>query len=335
MSLLVSILIPAFNAERWLEETIQSACAQTYQRREIIIVDDGSTDGTVAIARRFCSNSVKVLSQKNQGASKTRNTAFAHAQGDYIQWLDADDLLAPDKIERQISAALAGGDKTVLLSSAWGHFYHRVETASVRPTALWRDLTPREWLSLKMGRNLHMPNFTWLVSRELTNAAGPWDPRLTLDDDGEYFCRILLASSSVKFVEGAKGFYRRSSRLSQSQISTSDRKLRSQLLSMKLHINYLTSLEQGEGLRDICLQFLQRWSIHFYPERMDLVRELQEYARQVGGELPTPELPRKYRLIQALFGWSTAKRVRSAYNHFKSAVARFADRLLLQWQRSR
>ena len=105
MSVLVSILIPSYNAEEWIEETIQSALSQTWPRKEIIIVDDGSTDNSLRIAKEYESNSVKVISQENSGAAVARNKALEYAQGDYIQWLDADDLLAPDKIEKQLRSS--------------------------------------------------------------------------------------------------------------------------------------------------------------------------------------------------------------------------------------
>src|SRR5580658_7551096 len=99
---LVSILIPAYNSEEWITQTIRSALAQTWPRKEIIVVDDGSKDATVAIARQFEPLGVLVHAQKNQGASAARNKAFSLSHGAYIQWLDADDLLALDKITRQM-----------------------------------------------------------------------------------------------------------------------------------------------------------------------------------------------------------------------------------------
>ena len=101
MKPLVSILIPAYNAAEWIAESLRSAMEQTWPRKEIIVVDDGSRDRTAEVARRFASNEVAVVSIENQGAAAARNHALQLAQGDYIQWLDADDLLAPDKIERQ------------------------------------------------------------------------------------------------------------------------------------------------------------------------------------------------------------------------------------------
>jgi len=105
MTPLVSILIPAYNAERWIAETIRSALGQTWPNKEIIVVDDGSTDQTVRVAQQFASKSVSIVSQKNQGAAAARNKAFELCQGDYVQWLDADDLLSPDKIAYQMRAA--------------------------------------------------------------------------------------------------------------------------------------------------------------------------------------------------------------------------------------
>lgn len=106
---LVSILIPAYNAEEWIADTIRSAVAQTWPRKEIIVVDDGSTDQTAAIARQFEPHGVRVVSKKNQGAAAARNTAYSLSKGDYIQWLDADDLLAQDKIALQMAEALESG----------------------------------------------------------------------------------------------------------------------------------------------------------------------------------------------------------------------------------
>src|SRR5947207_10596589 len=97
MKPLVSILIPAYNAEPWIADTIKSALNQTWPRAEVVIINDGSRDQTLSIAQQFASERVSIVSQENQGVCAARNRAFELCQGDYIQWLDADDLLAPDK----------------------------------------------------------------------------------------------------------------------------------------------------------------------------------------------------------------------------------------------
>src|SRR5881628_1418121 len=190
MKPLVSILIPAFNAQEWIADTLKSAIGQTWERKEVIVVDDGSTDHTLAIERQFASERVSIVSQNNQGAAAARNRAFSVSQGDYIQWLDADDLLAPDKIARQMEAVDQCRSKRTLLSSAWGQFMYRPHKAKFEPTPLWCDLSPLEWLLRKMGQGVFMQTATWLVSRELTEGAGPWNTQLLGDDDGEYFCRF-------------------------------------------------------------------------------------------------------------------------------------------------
>lgn len=249
MTPLVSILIPAFNVERWIGDTIRSALAQTWPRKEIIIVDDGSLDHTVDVARRFSSKEVKVVTKENQGAAATRNHALSLSHGDYIQWLDADDLLSPDKIAKQIEAAGKSGSNRTLFSSEWGYFAYRTDRASFNPTSLWHDLSPLEWLLRKLGENLHMQTATWLVSRELTQDAGPWDTRLLSDDDGEYFCRVLLASEGIRFVPEARVYYRVSPSGRLSRIGTSDRKKDAMLLAMKLHVKYILSLEESARVR--------------------------------------------------------------------------------------
>ena len=169
MQPLVSIVIPAYNAGRTVAEAIQSAIGQTWTRKEIIVVDEGSTDRTAQIIDRFAPT-VRLVSIGNQGMSAALNIAVQHSHGDYIQELDADDLLAPDKIERQLSALRAGDSKRILLSSQWARFYYRARNARFENNALCQDLTPVEWLLRKMGKNLFMQNATWLVSRELVEA---------------------------------------------------------------------------------------------------------------------------------------------------------------------
>jgi glycosyltransferase involved in cell wall biosynthesis len=332
---LVSILIPAFNAQELLADTLRSALAQTWERKEIIVVDDGSTDQTLAVARSFESDSVRVVTQKNQGSAAARNTALSLNRGDYIQWLDADDLLAPDKIARQMEVLTQVRSARTLLSGEWGQFLYRPYRAEFLPTALWGDLTPVEWLLRKMGQNLHMPNSTWLVSSELTDAAGPWDTELFVDDDGEYFCRVLLQSDGVRFVPQARAYYRASGSGSVSHIGRSDRKLEDQLRSMKLHIGYLRSLEDSERVRAASVTFLQNWLLHFYPERLDLVEQAQQMAHELGGQLETPSLSWKYSWIKTLFGWSLAKRSQDVLRQLRWSMARFWDKALFRLETSR
>ena len=330
MKPLVSILIPAYNAEAWISDTLRCAIAQTWERKEIIVVDDGSKDGTLSVARQFESSQLRVVTQKNQGAAATRNNAYAMCQGDYIQFLDADDLIAPDKIARQMDALQDHPDKRTLLSGSWGKFMYRYYRAQFTPSALWADLTPVEWLVRKMQLNLYMQTATWLVSRELAEAAGPWDTRLLGDDDGEYFCRVLLASNGVRFVPEAKVYYRTSGASSLSYIGHSNRKMEAQWCSMELHIRYLRSLEESQRVRDACITYLQNWVFFFDPGRPDLVRKAEEMAASLGGTLRPPALSWKYAWISALFGRQQAKKAQVVLPRMKWSFIRWLDKVLLQ-----
>jgi PST family polysaccharide transporter len=331
---MVSILIPAFNAQEWIADTLRSAIAQTWERKEIIVVDDGSTDQTLAIARQFESEGVHVVTQENQGAAAARNKAFSLSRGNYIQWLDADDLLARDKIARQMEV-LGTCSKRVLLSSSFGRFSYRHYRAEFSPTLLWCDLSGVEWLLRKLGQNVYMQTATWLVSRELTEAAGPWDTRLLGDDDGEYFCRVLLASEGTRFVPEARVYYRAPLLFSLSYVGRSHRKIEAQWLSMQLHIRYLRSLEDTARVRAACLRYLHDNFIYFYPESVGIVRQMEQMATELGGHLEAPRLSWKYSWVLALFGWGPAKRLQLLAPRAKWTVKRNWDRLLYRIENQR
>jgi glycosyltransferase involved in cell wall biosynthesis len=325
---LVSILIPAYNAGNWIADTLRSAIEQTWPEKEIIVVDDGSRDETARIARRFEQRGVRVVTKPNEGAAATRNYAFQLSKGDYIQWLDADDLLSPEKVALQVEGAEALHDRRLLISSGWGSFLYRPHRARFVPTALWANLTPAEWLLCKMGMNLHMQTATWLVSRELTEAAGPWNTQLLGDDDGEYFCRVLLASRGVRFVPSGRVYYRASGAGSLSYIGNSDRKRDAQWHSMKLHMKYLRSLEDTPRTQTACVTYMQNWLIFFYPERPDLIEKMQTCALELGGKLEMPRLSWKYAWIAALFGLGAGRRAQILLPRWKWSVLRSCDLIL-------
>lgn len=327
---LVSILIPAYNAEKWIADALRSAVNQSWTRKEIIVIDDGSKDRTLAVAQSFESDTVKVFTQKNQGAAAARNCAFAKSRGDYIQWLDADDILGRDKIARQMEALGESPNPRLLVSGEWARFLHTPSHAKFTPSGLWRDLAGPEWLMLKMEQNAFMQTATWLVSRQLTESAGPWDPRLLVDDDGEYFCRVLMASEGVHFVWGSKVYYRQPRAGSLSYIGRSNAKREALWLSMKLHVGYLRSMEDSARVRAACVRYLQNCLVLLYPERPDLVDMAQQLAVELGGWLEIPQYPRTYVWIDNLFGWRVARQLQRTAQGTRRWVLRNCDRMGIQ-----
>jgi glycosyltransferase involved in cell wall biosynthesis len=327
---LVSILIPAYNAEEWIADALRSAIAQTWEPKEIIVVDDGSTDRTLAVARQFESDQLLVVTHEHQCAAATRNKALSLSQGEYIQYLDADDILAPDKIARQLETLGQAPSRRTLLSGSWGEFVYRYYRSEFVPTALWCDLLPVEWLIRKMTLGVFMQTATWLVSRELAEAAGPWDTRMLGDDDGEYFCRVLVASDGVRFVPESKVYYRKTGVSSLSYIGLSNSKMEAQMYSIQLHIRYLRSLEDSQRVREACVSYLQNWLPFFYPNRPDLLNQAEEMAASLGGKLQMPRLSWKAGLVSMLIGRQQAKRAKTLQARIKWALIRGWDRMLFQ-----
>ena len=172
-----------------------------------------------------------------------------------------------------------------------------------------------------------MQTANWLVSRELTEAAGPWDTRLLGDDDGEYFCRVLLQAAGIVFVTGAKSYYRSVGESQLSEIGRSNAKLEAQFRSNELHIKYLRSLEDSERSRAAAVRYLQKYMFDFYPERPDIVQKARELAQGLGGRLELPQSSWKYAWIHKTLGWKASKRAQLTLPKIKTRIYRTWDGL--------
>jgi glycosyltransferase involved in cell wall biosynthesis len=99
----VSVIIPVYKAEKYIEHTLRSVLNQSYQNLEILVIDDESPDRSVEICQQFSDSRIRIIHQKNRGLAGARNTGIRHAQGEYLAFLDADDLWLADKIEKHIA----------------------------------------------------------------------------------------------------------------------------------------------------------------------------------------------------------------------------------------
>ena len=142
---LVSILIPCYNAAPYISAALDSALAQTWLEKEIIAVNDGSTDGSGEILESYRSRGVRIIHQENKGQCAAANHAFEECSGDYIKFFDADDLLAPRTVELQMERV--AGSTTAVASCEWGRFYgNDLSTFELEPQPVWKDMDPIEWL---------------------------------------------------------------------------------------------------------------------------------------------------------------------------------------------
>lgn len=204
----VSILIPLYNAEKWISATINSILEQSYENLEIIFVDDGSTDNSLAIAKSYESKRLKVYQQENKGGCAARNKALELCTGDYIVFFDADDIMYKDKIKNQMEMVEKYGDDYIY-SSQWIPFTNEVPIIFPPKTVIDKDFESTiDWLTTSW-LNRSGQTGVWLTPKKIIEQSGKWDETLKVNQDGEYFFRVLLKSKGVKFVDNAYLFYRR------------------------------------------------------------------------------------------------------------------------------
>lgn len=313
---LVSILIPAYNAERWIGSAIRSALDQTWKNVEVVVVDDGSTDGTLAAANQYKRDNVLVIGQENRGAAAARNRALAASSGAVIQYLDADDLLAPDKIERQMMVLGDG----VLCSGEWAPFFQFPDRARFVQNALCQDLPPVDWLVTAWTKELMMQPGAWLMERDLALRAGPWDERLSLDDDGEYFTRVILASRKVRFCSGARTYYRIGNANSLSW-AKSAKAIRSSYLAATLSTERLLEAERSPRTMKASAEKLMSFVYNAHPQETKLIEQAEHRIREFGMRVPQPKGGVIFSLASRLIGWRAAKKMRFPYYVAKLALA--------------
>ncbi len=175
---LVSVVMPAFNAEHTISPAIASVLAQTVAELEVIVVDDGSSDRTVEAASTTGDDRVKVISQANAGAAAARNTGLAASAGRYVAFLDADDLWLRFKLERQL-AFLASRPEVKAVQSGVFYVDDGLNVLSVRRCSPWVDRV----VDTLMFRNLPAFPSTVVFVREALEGIGGFDPSLVILED--------------------------------------------------------------------------------------------------------------------------------------------------------
>ncbi|GAB5536484.1 MAG: hypothetical protein Rubg2KO_27330 [Rubricoccaceae bacterium] len=310
---LVSVLVTAYNAEPWIADTLASVSAQSYPNIELVMVDDGSTDRTLEIASSFEHPHLTVISQENQGACAARNRAFDIASGDLIQYLDADDLLDPEKISLQVERLLQEPEGT-LASGPWMRFYD-ASPPSQRPAPNrdWHDYTPAsDWLLDSWAQGGMFASFAWLTPASLIETAGPWNTSIKRNQDGEFFARVLLKAHRIAFCEDAWGFYR-----SGLTGSVSGRKgadiAQSLFETTQFCVQHLGTLGDTPTVRTAQAAFWEQFMFEAYPLDRALAREAEARAQTLGGAGRQPDGGRLFKLLRDTLGWKAAVRFQSMW----------------------
>lgn len=203
---LVSIIVPCYNKQQYVAAAINSALKQSIPC-EVIVIDDGSSDGSLDKVKEFDGRIIWETGPNN-GGSAARNRGLELAKGVWIQFLDADDILPPEKIAVQL-AALENADSGSIAFCPWSRFHDDGHIESPDPRRYWYSHSDGFSLLINMWfQGGFFPPHAWLVPRELIDRAGGWNETLTGDDDGEFFGRLLIKAGGLLFCDDTCVLYR-------------------------------------------------------------------------------------------------------------------------------
>ncbi len=308
-----SILIPAFNAAAFLEQTLESCVLQGAETvLEIVVVDDHSEDPTLDVATSFAKAHPEfnfIIEQNpKKGACAARNHAFSLASGQAIQWLDADDLLGPGKLQKQL--AILRFNPKYLITSKWRRFSADLGNLYPEEEGNWsevpRNSTPLAWLAAERMVTLH----GWLGTRSLLENVGPWDESLLINQDGEYFTRAIAASEGVLFEPESRVYYRSDVQGSVSQFNPE--KAPSLFRSCESFERVVLTLGDKEDVGTLISNKYMGFIYRVYPLVPELrkaaVQKMQQFGKPTRGNDVAESNFAK--LICAIFGWKALVQMR-------------------------
>lgn len=323
---LVSIIIPVYNAEKNLAETINSALNQSWANKEIIIVDDGSTDRSVEIAKGSGDAQIKVFQQVNKGSGATRNKGLSEAKGEYIQFLDADDLLSTDKIANQVKLLLDNPGKVAVCSTI--HFSndndpYKGSPSSYEDSFLYSTDDPAGFLTNLYGGNddhgSMIQTNAWLTPAAIIKKAGKWSEFYSPDDDGEFFCRVLLASEGIVYSKDCFNYYRKYKSGNNSLASIKTKQgLEGKFKSLLLKREYLLNATKNPAAKKGLARCAKSLAMESYLIDKGLTNEILKTIKELGGTNYTPIMGgKRIEFIKKVFGWKAALNLQHFYSKFK------------------
>lgn len=301
--------MPLYNAEKYVAEAIQSVINQTYTYWELIIVNDGSTDDSLSVAKRFESDKIKVYAQTNKGQCAANNFGYSKSNGNYIKFFDADDILSSNMLAGQL--LLIDSRNDILVSAQWGRFYlNDLSTFKLSKEECWQDMNPVDWLcsSWQNGQSM-MQCALWLIPRKILEMSGLWDERLSLINDLEFFTRVILASTDIKFCSTATLYYRSGLHNALSG-NKSKLAIKSAYLSIDLATKKFLSCEMSTITQLCCANLWQTFIYEFYYSQPDLAKQAELKVQNLGGSNLDFPCGGYTKMLSKVVGWKVAKWIR-------------------------
>jgi glycosyltransferase involved in cell wall biosynthesis len=304
----VSILIPCYNAERWVAQAIESALAQTWLDKEIVVVDDGSTDRSLDIIRCFAPR-IRWETGSNRGGNATRNRLLELARAEWVQYLDADDYLLPDKIARQMEFVRAHSELDVAFGPItiehWFERGARRELLSIpEPHDLWVLLA--SWSLPQTGAPL------WRKQAILD--VGGWKNDQPCCQEHELYLRLLMSHKRFAYCPSNGAVYRQWSNSTVCSKDISEVHRRRLEIEQRLE-DHLRQQEQLTSER-LCAINQARFQIARIAWQYDstLAQDIMSQVQKLDPKFaPTgPAAPPHYRLVFHSLGFRTAERLATA-----------------------
>jgi len=311
---LVSILIPVYNADKYLHETLESLINQSYSNIEIILVDDGSKDNSLSLLKHYENkyDNIIVLSQENSGAQVARNKAFELSKGSYIQYFDADDIMHKDKIKCQIEELkVYDFQENIVATSNWAYFTDEIKSAFF-PDQIINKSYDDKFLFFKEAweNSQSMIGQGWLISRVLHEKVGVWNINLTKNQDGEFFTRVTYHSKKIVFVKESIVYYRRDISTSIS-MSNNLKAIRSHLDSYRIYEMIVKDDIKNHSLHRGVASLYSLIYRKYYPLDNKTKKEVLELLNNLGYKQPLVEFSKSTNWIVKIFGVDTGLYLRN------------------------
>jgi glycosyltransferase involved in cell wall biosynthesis len=304
---LISVIIPVFNAEPYIQNTIQSILNQTFTDFELIIINDGSTDETEKIIEAITDDRICYYSKKNEGQCKTLNLGLRVSKGQYVKFLDSDDFINPTHLESfvlRIKSLTLDERKQYLYLCKWQRFSAINDKWPMNHRPEWSDSDPISFIQKALGNGPDMlPAWQWLIPKHVLELSGHWNEELTLGNDFEFSIRLILASKRIVFCEDAIVYYRSDS-IGNMSSDTKFETIFSVYKSAQLGITNILGYSSAPAIKRACADKLRIWLISYYPFiEKKFIRKVEKEIVELGGSSMDPGWSKKMRLLSNILGW--------------------------------
>jgi hypothetical protein len=321
MPALVSVVVPAYNARQWIADTLDSVYQQSYPREqfEIVVIDDDSADDTRRVIRSLIERgeaSARMIKHpRNLGVSAARNTGWRSAHGEWIQFLDADDLLAPHKLALQMDCAMRLSSHVDVIYSDWQELSLDDDTWRPRGPVFAPFVDDSPVLRILQGRKFGYLGPT-LIRKQMLQSIGGFDEQLRIGEDLDLMLRMAMSGGSFRHAasDAPTFFYRLTPSSLWRQSVAQLEQMRRLLFSLRQVEAFLRAQSVDDAVderaADALTQYYSKLS-----EFVDDPRTLFEIAQWIAGLGGTysPDLSRNMRLVSRFIGWQNAVRLRALY----------------------